>query len=472
MGSEWISDVFDSYLVDFRAKLDKLEVTSGGQTLAGVLKWNPDKDVAVFQTHDVLPSQASVTVKARLIFEERRGGRPWQMVNAGDSTFTEEKQVSFTTGTAPNYVPLFNIASSYPVINQLHLHKGETNQGSIQLHMGQRYLFELGNDSEWESQKIRWTNTQTGEKTDIDFTYNASTKNLEFNISEAGLQPATIYQLDIVNLPKANTTALDANVRNDAKTIVTNTDTVTVANKKITATQQNYQEQSVLDAEGIYFRTSKYNTLADKLSALQFQKGNFMFVMSNVDVMYNYIKGDELFDKIELEGIVVSRNGYQYNIPPLIQLEADFDQTPWYRQKLDPTIYNGYPFSQGIDINWRQPTSIGVPPIKGLGLSQFETRVTLNPTDLTYPGTNAPYLHVFYDIAYYAANDLSNLQHTVANAIAQGTKVSSHLNDMLTKGFPPMMINASYPIKVKYFIPKGTGNGEKISTTNVMLKSY
>ncbi len=462
----------DGNPVDFRAKLEKMEVTSNGQVLTGNLKWNDDQDVVVFQTTDVLPSETQVTVDVKLVFEERRGGGTWQVVDAGDSTYTEEKQATFTTGAAPNYIPLFNMAASYPVINQLHLHKGETNTGFIQLHMGQNYLFDLGDDSEWEAQKIRWINVQTGEKIETDFTYNAAAKRLEFDLATAGLQTATIYQLDIVNLPKANTTAIDANVQNDAKTIVTTNDTVTVANKKITETQKNYQEQSIMDSEGMYFRTSKYNTLADKVNALQFQQGSFMFVAPNVDAMYNYITGDELFDKIELEGIVVNRNGYEYNIPPLIQLEADLPNTPWQSQQLDPTIYNGYPFGNGIDIQWRQPTSLGVPPVKGLGLAQFETSITLSPDNLNYTGIQAPYLHVLYDVAHYASSDMYDLQQTVATAISQGNQVSSHLIDMLTKTFPPMTTNADYPIKLNYILPTGAGIGEKISTANITLRSY
>lgn len=458
----------DGKPVDFRAKLDKLEIKSNGQALVGTLKWNDAKDVVVFQTTDVLPSEAQITVDVKLIFEEKRNGQ-WQSVTEGDSSYTEDKHVSFTTGTAPAYIPLFNIAASYPVMNQLHLHKGETGTGFIQLHMGQAYLF--GNDSAWAAQKIRWINTQTGEKTETDFTYNTTTKRLEFDIAGAGLKEAAIYQLDIVNLPQENSAAIDENVRNDAKTIVTSSDTITVANKKISSIQKNYQEQSLMDAEGMYFRTSKYNTLADKFNALQVNQGALMYVAPNVDVMYNYVSGDELFDKIELEGIVINRNGYQYVAPPLVQLEADLSNTSWHTQQLNPTIYNGYPFEQGIDINWRQLNPIGVPPARALELSQFENSVILNPQDLVYPVINAPYLHVLYDVAHYASSDLRNLQQVIANTISQGTQVSStHLINMLTKDFPPM-VNGDYPVKIHYVIPKGDGTGEKVSTTNLMLKN-
>ena len=60
--------------------------------------------------------------------------------------------------------------------------------------------------------------------------------------------------------------------------------------------------------------------------------------------MWSYVKGDELFDRAELEGLHINRRGYVYTAAPLVQIEANLPRTSWYSQRLNPTIYSGYPF--------------------------------------------------------------------------------------------------------------------------------
>ena len=457
----------NGYLIDFRARLDKLDVKANGQSLPGALKWSNNNEVVLYQTLDVLPAQSQITVAVKLVFEERRAGR-WQIVSEGDSAYVETKQASFTSGTAPSYVPLFNIASSYPVLNQLHFHKGETNTGFIQLHIGQAYLFGQENSSEWAAQKIQWTNTQTGEKKTTDFTYNVTAKRLEFDVAGADLSNTTIYQLDIVNLPKENPSAVDENVRNDAKTIITSNDTITVANNQITASQKNYQEQSILDEQGIFFRTSKYNTLTAKFDALTIKDGALSFVAPYVDIMHSYISGDELFDKAELSGVSIKRNGYKYVIPRLVQLEIDLPKTAWFQQKLHPEIYEGYPFAHGIRINWRNPNWLGTPPKKAVKLFQWERGVVLNPVDLSYPTIHNSGLRILFELAHFASNDLFNLQQNTANVASLGRPLSTRLREMLIRRFSPMLYG-DYPIKIHYVLPKD--QGKKITTIDRLLKT-
>ncbi|HAS38822.1 MAG TPA: hypothetical protein DCS93_00015 [Microscillaceae bacterium] len=445
----------------FRAKLEQLEVSANNQSLAGSIEWNEDKDVAVYQTNEILPAESQIKVMVKLIFEEKNGG-VWQPVMDGNAPYTEVKEVTFTSGQAPTYVPLFNIAASYPVMNQLHFHKGETNTGFIQLHVGQAYLFDLTNSTEWAAQKMRWKNTQTGETTDTDFTYDASKRQLKFDLAAANLKNTTIYQLDIVNLPPESAQNIDDNIQDNAKLYITNGDTLSVSNKEISGTQKNYQEQSVMDPEGMYFRTSKYQTLAEKFNALEIKKGILNPVSPYVDAMHNFLRGDELFDKVELEGIVVNRNGYKYTIPPLLHFKANINTTNWLQQKVQPRIYEGYPFGNGIEITWRPTEILGVPITGFVGLNQYEDRQMLNPDQLIYPSMTAPSLRILYDVAHYAYEDLYDLKSQIANAYSSGATATDRLTEILSATFPRMDYGA-YPIQIQYVLPKAQNN---ITTTN------
>ena len=433
----------------FRAKLDKLEVKAAGRLLPGMLQWNDTYDVVLLQTDEVLPPKTQITVAVKLVFEERKGNT-WRPVTDGKVPFTEEKSATFVSGEAPTYIPLFNIASSYPVINQMHLHKDETNQGFIQLHKGQSYLFDLSTTPEWASQKLRWINTQTGETTETAFRYEAGKNRLVFDM--AGLQNATIYKLDLVNLPKQAASQVDANVRNDAKTVSTEDGDLTFANRKISGSAKNYQEQSILDPQGIHFRTSKYATFQAKVNALNFGSGLLAYVSPYVDKMISYVKGDELFDRAELKGISIKRRNHIYSAPALIQLEAYLPNTNWYNQKLNPTIYSGYPFSNNIQIFSRDATIYGVPPAKAVSLFQYAESNMLDPENLSYSEVQAPSLQILYDLAYYAKQDMRDIQLRIAIANTLGVPITPRLLTFLTSRFPAMPYGG-YPVKLNYVIP-------------------
>jgi len=449
----------------FRVKLEKFDVTKAGQKVAGQLKWSRGKDVLVFQPRDILTANSQYEAVVRIYFEEKLKG-VWTKVANGGQPIIEERKITFTSGDAPTTVPLFNIASSYPVINQLHLHKGEATRGFIQLHQGQAYLFDLKQNPQWASQKVQWINTTTKEVKETTLTYNAVKKRLEFDMAKAELKNATIYRLDIVNKPKTTPQNLDANVTNKVKQIVTKEGTLNFADKKISGTQKNYQEQSVLDAEGIYFRTSKYSRLQDKLRTFTVSPGLLSTVSPYVDAMYSYLSGGELFDKADMDGVTVTRRGYQYKVLPLVQVQANFSATAWYNRKLGPIIYNEYPLNSSIKVTWRNPNTLGVPPAQGVRLRQRADRVMLNPQHLVYPVMQAPRLSFLYEVAYYSAGDMSDLKNKVADAIVKGTRLTTRMKTLLNSHFPPMPYG-DYPIKVRYRVPfKGI-----TSTTSILLQT-
>jgi len=467
VGVEFQIEGEDGRPAGFRAKLDKLEVKAAGRVLPGTLQWNDTYDVALLQTDEVLPPKTQISVAVKLVFEERKGNT-WRPVMDGKVPFVEEKLTNFTSGEAPTYIPLFNIAASYPVMNQMHMHKNETNQGFIQLHKGQRYLFDLSNTPKWATQKLRWINPQTGEATETAFRYEAANNRLVFDI--AGLQNATIYQLDLVNLPKQAANQVDANVRNDAKTINTEDGDLTFANRKISGSVKNYQEQSILDPKGIHFRTSKYATFQAKVSALSFEAALFSYVAPYVSSLKSYIKGDEFFDLAELKGLSINRRGYLYSAAPLIQIEADLSKTAWYQQGLGPKVYDGYPYGNNIEIFSRYPRPYGVPPTKAVSLFQFDEGKMLNPDNLTYPSVQGSLLHVLYELAYHAEQDMRDIQLRIATANTfLGMPITPRLLTILTSRFPAM-IYGDYPVKLNYVLP---GKETKTtSTTDLVIKTF
>ena len=110
-----------------------------GALIQGKLIWSKDQQSVRFQPKEVLPPNSKLTAVVRVAFEELVGGS-WMQVQTSGKPAVEEKQVSFTTGGAPQNIPVQNIVYAYPVLDQRHLLPRESSRGYIQLQLGQKYL--------------------------------------------------------------------------------------------------------------------------------------------------------------------------------------------------------------------------------------------------------------------------------------------------------------------------------------------
>ncbi|MCX2682193.1 hypothetical protein OOZ15_19790, partial [Galbibacter sp. EGI 63066] len=63
----------DQGVKTYRILLKEYKVLHNGQPIEGEIEWNGNSDVANFVSHDILPPNAPVKVRATVIFQERRG---------------------------------------------------------------------------------------------------------------------------------------------------------------------------------------------------------------------------------------------------------------------------------------------------------------------------------------------------------------------------------------------------------------
>src|SRR5258708_1731375 len=124
----------------YRINLDNFTLTAGGSPIQGTLQWNDTHTVVALSTLDVLPPKKEIKSSVQVGFEKLVNGS-WQKVLQNGQPIIEKQEVTFTTGAAPDYIPLSNVEYSYPVIGQLNFYKDETNTGYIKLKKGQHYLF-------------------------------------------------------------------------------------------------------------------------------------------------------------------------------------------------------------------------------------------------------------------------------------------------------------------------------------------
>ncbi len=439
----------DDIKKSFRIVLDEFKLTQAGAPISGNIAWNDTKDVAAFDSHEVFPSEKQMKVNVQISFEEKKSGTWTPVFDVDGKRIIEKRESAFTSGIAPDYIPLKNVAYSYPVVSQLNFYKNEYGSGYIKLKKGQAYLFKA-NTADWE-QKGRFTST-TGTSSLFNYAYNAGNKQVNFALPN-NIQTNTIYAFELVNLPVRQQAAIDRNVSNVTNKLPSEGTPIDMefTTKKAEGTIDELQEKSIFIA---YYKTSQFSSLKHKLAAADMSIHWRWAIRNGVHELAQSIKVQEYFDKAELDGT--------NNQPPLIQIEAVLANNKYYNKYMYPVVYAGYPLEGSFIINWRNGAKLGIPPAKAVFIRQYP-QVPLSLTEshilsgqFTSSSLSADFI---YNLSNYYQQDMSQLQNKVANYYVNTGNVSSRINLLLTTPFP-VILKGKYEIMIKYIIP-----GKNITTS-------
>ncbi|MEN9919044.1 MAG: hypothetical protein RL662_1480 [Bacteroidota bacterium] len=417
----------------YRVKLEDFYIkNTKGEQVTGKVKKTKGMD-ASFEAFEILPPNTDLEVVVSVNFEEFANGS-WKLVTNEGKPARETKKVSFTTGTAPNHIPLSNIEYSYPVIGQQNFFQGESNQGYVQLKKGQQYLF----PENFVYQTAFANNGNQDLKTD--FNYNASNKMLSYTLPT--LSNRTGYEISFVAATQA--------VSSQSQTTPLKTST-TVGGGDDEAFSVDYMQQAAqkiikdghLKVLNYTFRSSNFNTFEQKMSSLSLNKGA-MLVDSDVRVLFlKTDRGMELFDEAELQG-----NDYTTG-HALVVAEAMLDDS-YYKNDIAPLLYNWYPMN-GISIQNRDTDLLGVPPSKAFSL--FDG----------YLGGSPEMSKVFplvYQVPYYYSRDFYELRNKAANMFDRGVNMSPLLP--LIRSQFPVIDKGDYKTRLRYTMPGGKQGTEKL----------
>jgi hypothetical protein len=421
----------------FRIKLEQFKFTSDGKEIPGSLQWNEAQDVVALNPVDVLPPKKEIKGVVEVSFEEMKGWT-WTPYLYQGKRVTEKLEVTFSTGTAPDYIPLSNVAYSYPVIGQLNYYKDETREGYIKLKVGQPYLFEPM--AEWR-QSGRFTSA-IGKKSEFDFAYSAG--QISFS-TPSDLQVNQLYAFELLNVPKQTAGAVDRNVseqRNKVAAGNESTDTE-IKTKKAEGSLLDLEEKAIFTSS---IRSSKYETLAKKIAS-QNLSATLMGLRIPWRVFYlkTVFNVDEPFDKVELYGSPFTGN------KPMITLEADLSDNRYYNQEIYPLIYDGYPLNGDLSIENRKPEELGVPPVRAVRLMQNPDNFEMNQSAPQNSFTSASYYY-WYDLPNYMSYDFSEIQKRVASRYLSQISNDPRISKILWGHFP-LMLKGSYKVNIRYTLP-------------------
>lgn len=429
-----LKDPIEDKLQKYRVKLDHFKVIerTTGRKVEGKMEWNDDHTALSFVPKEILPSEKVMVAEVRVSFEKNQGGM-WKPV-AG---VVEKKALEFKTNKAPDHITRRNIAYSYPVIQQLNFHVGETNQGYIQLKQGRADLLANPTTKARFNQKLRFVaaNNPTLIQ-EVDFMYDRTKARIQFDIP-TGLRKEVVYHWQIVNVPKGNNTArVDENV---TKLITNNNQgsgNIKVTSKKLEGSRTVLKEKRIFEAA---IRTSAYATFADKFNSLSRTSGWSWPIATSVHVLGATYTGKETFDVFEMAGV----NGN----PALIELEAVIENSPWYKDVINPLIYQN--LSKAPLARKTQP--YGIPPVKAMFINQKNGGIMLSEETLQ-PTEPARYRGAFiFDLPSIMQRDYMEVMYKAA-ALKTARQSAPWVNRILTTPFPSISAG-SYEVIIRYRLP-------------------
>ena len=447
----------DNQVASYRVEADEIKIYNGTAEVPGKLTWNTDNTNVVFTTEEVLPSQANLVFSVKLHWEKKNGTTWAPLKNTDGSTDTEVKQVKFTTGDAPGYIPEENIAYVYPVKQQYNFYKNETSKGYIKLVRGQSYLFHASDSGRTNQFAMAFAAKDQVDSLLTAVVYDSLNLQVNFTIPGA-LRNEVIYDLSLLKLTQP--AAGDANVAQTSSTSQSDANNdVTLTTNHINNTQlrggQTYLYQSV-------FRTSKYNSFTEKVNNFQAPTDQFNIATGKVYVILKRNDAQETFDQYEIYG--------QDNVfGPMVQAEAT-NGASWLSDIINPALYDHYNGS-GLRVMWRDPSVLGMGPLKGMEVSNSEApdKYLLAQSDIDngFAPTKAGRVYIGYYLSYYVLQDYYELRNQVADYYLNASVLPEEVKRIMAMPEYVGMTKGDYPLTLKYVLP---GTGQVTSSIPLSIK--
>jgi hypothetical protein len=199
---------------------------------------------------------------------------------------------------------------------------------------------------------------------------------------------------------------------------------------------------------GSLFKTSKYNTFKEKVSAITLSSTYRDDVGTNLFTLLAYLRGStELFDHAEINERFTDRQ---------VQFEALLDNNEWYQKHVYPLVYQGYPLKGTMNIQHRNVQDLGLPPVKSLFIEQPGNYYPVLTEDNLTESFNSPSIFnsVQYDLMVPMVWDYVDIQRQVANYMVNNPSgMDARMTTLLTTPFPVYRYG-KYKVRLKYVIPR------------------
>lgn len=431
----------------YKIIIDKFTIVDeAGKEIVGKIDYEAS-DRANFISEDILPPNKKLKAIVTVSFMEKKGGIYQVMMENGKKAIeTEERE--FTTGSAPNVIPLHNIQYAYPVVDQNYYYKKESNKGYIKLKRGQDYLFD---DPNWTTKTV--LKTTDDKSLETNFVYDQATNEVQFEMPE--LKNKSTYTLGIIAKSLKGNTTNDSSTTTSISTQGEDEEGSSIETETTIKKAEKLSKDGEIERLSFAFGTSQYNTLQEKLKRLKFNH-YWEKVSSDIVMLQNGVtNGNESFDLSELVGTRYTDN------KPLLQVSALMDDA--FAQKFKTLFYNNYPVEH-LTLD-RSGDEIGIPPIKAIPIFSSYLMYLENNENNAFLTNYLPYK---YDLFRYYKNDWYELV-TKASSNYLSVPVQrrpAKINDLIGSSYG-IIPKGKYPIQMIYLMPGNkTGTEYQVNFEN------
>lgn len=431
IGKSFYMEDVNNNIQRFQLTLDEYTITDeNNKPIEGRMEWNAKQDLMTFYSREILPPSARLKVFACVGFQEWRNGH-WEIVYTGGLKAQEKMEISFTTGEAPDNIPMQNIAYCYPVVDQRYFLQKEGSQGYIQLKRGQSYLFTAG--FRYQAQFV----AAEGREVRAELRYNAGLNRLYYDLP--ALEKETAYTLKMLASVSEAKTENNPATRDQVQ-VGTAEDEVTISNARASDVIQQGVGKVLVEYD---FATSRYLTLKEKFGGIvkkqasDWREGGYLF-------LEYFLSDTEPFDVVELVGNEYS--GYK----PLIHPEATLED-PFYRNEIYPLIYQHYPYPDRIRIRYRDPAVLGVPPVRAVPVSSEYLSWAMSGNST---GNVKRYFPYTYSLMSAYSQDFYDLRNQVVNTYLNRKEIVEF--DYIVNGRMPVLPTGTYKVNFRYVQPDDT----------------
>lgn len=416
----------------YKVILEKFRVVDEkGKEIEGNLKWSYMNDVATFISKDILPPKTRLKAEVEVSFQEKVNG-VFQTIHEDGKKAIEYEERSFTTGTAPNVIPMHSIQYCYPVVDQQLFYPGEYNSGYIQLLRGQDYLFD---DAQWKSEVV--IINETGTTTSAQMNYGVKDNKVFYTMPD--IQRDSKYAVSIISSPK-NKLSTSGSTQKTTKEDLGGENTMEITTKQA----ENVSKDGEIERLSYEFKSSEYKTFSSKVNDIKVTHDNWGRIASDVIFLTSSIQNHEGFDLAELRG-----SEYTENIP-LVEAEATIKDT-YFEKDIDPVLYRKYSLHNKYTIR-RDPDELGFRPVRALPIStSYITSLEYN-TDLVWRGSKFPFMYNLPDIYKL---DYMDISHKVINDYVKGLLPGNDPALQILDDEYLFMRSGNYEVKYTYMLPGG-----------------
>ena len=330
-----------------------IERVSNNSRISGDWKVSNDLNSIGFLSFETLPEYTLLRSRVKVHGEELISGMWQPALKRNKSPIKQDTSCQFKTGPRPDYVDKNNVIYTIPLDGQRYLLQGEHVNGFVKEWVGQAYLFEKPGTYVARFTPVDGYGSATGAPMETNATAGgkwifyhlpgmANEQNYILQIVRK--EPGSLFdatKLSIATLQSAAASKTSSSVGTAAMQTRTNvtssTASMTFNKLKSTAVSKNEKELFSL-----YFRTSKHNTVSEKVGQLSWLSTDYHKYWVNHEAVTANYSSDEGWDVYDMQAATLSKSYWSDVRPQYIIAAAPSVKESWYKDWVYPSIYDHF----------------------------------------------------------------------------------------------------------------------------------